>query len=56
MNKNDLIGVALVMSPIIMTILLIPIVLAGHETKQIVACLNAGMEWSDGDCVKGETK
>ena len=55
MNKNDIIGVALVMSPLIIVLLLIPVV-SGNESKRIVACLNAGMEWIDGDCMKGETK
>jgi len=55
MNKNDLIAVALVISPIILVLLLISAI-AENETKRIVTCIEAGMEWSDGDCMKGETK
>lgn len=26
----------------------------GNETKMVLACVNAGMEWIDGDCVRGD--
>ena len=50
MTKNDIFGLAFVLSPIIIVLLLIPTV-AGNETKRIVACIEARMEWIDGDCV-----
>lgn len=53
MDEDDLIGMAILLSPIILGALTF-LVADGNMTEETIACIEAGMEWIDGNCVKGE--
>lgn len=51
---NDNTALAVLAGGLVAFFLVLVAILEGNEKEVVLACINAGMEWIDGDCVRGD--